>query len=168
MWLLLANSFVAKTNLPGFALPINYSFGKYQIASKIPNMTIGSWLLLSVFFWVSGYLLPKVLEPSVNSRMAFVPKWLYFSFGAPKQKDAPITVMYARSIYFQLMGLLMALYGLLLDQHLVRNPSLSGLLGFGICMLISGVVTFYLRRKRPFVWQKEKNISRFLNQRQTN
>jgi hypothetical protein len=26
MWLLLANGFVAKTNLLGFALPINYSF----------------------------------------------------------------------------------------------------------------------------------------------
>jgi hypothetical protein len=25
MWLLLANGFVAETNLPGFALPINYS-----------------------------------------------------------------------------------------------------------------------------------------------
>jgi hypothetical protein len=28
MWLLLVNGFVSETNLPGFALPINYSFVK--------------------------------------------------------------------------------------------------------------------------------------------
>lgn len=117
-------------------------------------MTIGSWLLLSGFFWVSGYLIHKVLEPSLLSRLVYVPKWLYYFFGAPKHKDVPVTVMHARSVYLQLMGLLIALYGSLIDQYFVRDRSLSGLLGFLMCMLISGFATLYLRKKRPFVWQK--------------
>jgi len=34
MWLLLANRFVAETNLPGFALPINCLFLNCQVASN--------------------------------------------------------------------------------------------------------------------------------------
>ena len=116
-------------------------------------MNSGSWILLAGFFWFAGYLQIKVLEPGPDIKWVFVPKWLFILFGAPQHKKVPITVIHARSVYLQLMGLIMALYGLLIDQNLVRDPLLSGLLGFLGSMLLSGAVATYLSRKRPYLWR---------------
>jgi multisubunit Na+/H+ antiporter MnhF subunit len=118
-------------------------------------MNVGSWLLLAGFFWICGFLQLKLLEPNPDDELVFVPKWMFLLFGAPKQKGLPDTVMHARSVYLQLMGIIMALYGLLLDRHLVGDPLLSGLLGFLGSILLSGLVATYFHRKRPYLWQNE-------------
>jgi hypothetical protein len=118
-------------------------------------MNIGNWLLLSGFLWFSGYLQLKLLEPGPNSKLVNVPRWMFLFFGAPKHKEVPVTVMHARSVYLQLMGLIMALHGLLVDQYLVKDPLLSGLLGFLGSMLLSGLVATCLYRKRPYSWPNE-------------
>lgn len=119
-------------------------------------MNTGSWLLFAAFFWFSGYLQLKLLEPSRLSKLVYVPKWLFILFGFPKDKAVPATVMHARSVYLQLMGLVMAFYGLLIDHKIVKDPLLSGFLGFGFSMLLSGLVATYLYQKRPYLWQEEE------------
>lgn len=88
-------------------------------------MKVGIWLLLAGFFWVCGFLQLKLLDPNPDDELVFVPKWMFLIFGAPRHKDVPVTVMHARSVYLQLMGLILAVNGLLIDRNLVLQRKVA-------------------------------------------
>ena len=116
-------------------------------------MNTGSWLLLATVCWLAGFLNMWYLEPGPRSNLVYVPKWMFILFGMPRHKDVPITVQPVLSVYAQIMGLTMAIYGVLLHERLVKDPNLSGLLGFGLSMLLGIVISQWLYRRRPYLWK---------------
>jgi hypothetical protein len=98
------------------------------------------------------------LEPNQRTKLVYVPKWMFILFGAPKHKSVPTTVQPAWSVYLQVMGITMAIYGIFLDQRLVKNPDLSALLGFGISMFLGIVISRWLILWRPYTWQNNMTV----------
>ena len=92
----------------------------------------------------------KVLEPTPQSKLANVPKWMFVIFGAPKHPNVPVTVQPVQSIYLQIIGITLALYGIFIDQRLVKDHSLSGLFGLGLSMLLGTLIARWLYKKRPY------------------
>jgi hypothetical protein len=123
--------------------------------AAVINMNIESWLLLSIICWVFGYFNMKYLEPSPKSKLVYVPKILYFLFGAPKHKKVPARVQPVLGVYLQSWGLSMAIYGVCLDKRLINDPDLSGLLGFGVSMIIGILISRWLYRRQPYTWQND-------------
>ena len=116
-------------------------------------MNIGSWLLLATVCWLAGYFNMWYLEPGPHSKLVYVPKWMFILFGAPKHKNVPIAVQPARSVYLQIMGLTLAVYGVLLNERMVKDPNLSGLFGFGLSMLLGIIISQWLYRMQPYLWK---------------
>jgi hypothetical protein len=99
----------------------------------------------------------KLLDPNPQSRLAYVPKWMFVIFGTPKHKNIPLTVQPVWSIYLQTMGITLALYGILLDQRLIKDPNLSGLLGLGFSMLLGIPLTMKNSKKSHVIYSKTKD-----------
>ena len=117
-------------------------------------MTIASWLLISTIFWLAGFFNMWLLEPNHQSTLVYVPKWIFILFGAPKHKNVPATVQSAHGVYLQVMGLTMALYGIFLDQRIVKDPDLSALVGFGLSMLLGIIIAWWLYNNQPYKLEK--------------
>jgi hypothetical protein len=115
-------------------------------------MNIGIWLLLAVISWLFGFFSMWYLEPGPKDKLAYVPKWLFILFGMPKHKKVPNTVQPILGIYLQSMGLTLAVYGVFLDKRILHDPDLSGLLGFGLSMVIGVLTSRLLYKRQPYSW----------------
>jgi quinol-cytochrome oxidoreductase complex cytochrome b subunit len=95
----------------------------------------------------------NLLEPNPQSKLVYVPIWLFILFGAPKHKNVPNTVQTIWGVYLQITAITLVFYGLFLDQHLVKDPNLSGLLGLGVSMLLGIVVSRWLSWRQTYIWK---------------
>lgn len=121
-------------------------------------MAVGNWLLLAGFFWVCGFFNMWALEPTQQTKLVYLPKWMFILCGAPKHKRVPTTVQPVLSVYLQVMGYTMAIYGIFFDQRWVRDPDLSGLLGFGVSMVLGIVISRLLLLWHPYKWQNNTAV----------
>jgi hypothetical protein len=115
-------------------------------------MKVSGLLILSLLFWISGYLRVKVLDPSPDTELVYVPKWIFFLFGAPRHENIPSCVLPVGSVTLQTIGIVMVLYGILIDQRLVKDGNLSGLLGLFLSLVIGITFAQWLLRKQPYIW----------------
>lgn len=113
-------------------------------------MTLGNWLLLAFVFWIAGFLQNKVLDPTPESKLVYVPKWIFLLFGAPKNDNLPLTVLPVGSVVLQTTGITMAIYGALLDQRIFRDNILSGLIGFSASIVIGIFLSQWMYRNQPY------------------
>jgi hypothetical protein len=97
----------------------------------------------------------SLLEPNPQSKLVYVPIWMFILFGAPKHKNVPTAVQTVWGIYLQIMGITMAIYGIFFDHRLLKDPNLSGLLGLGVSMLLGIIISRWLYIRQPYLMEKD-------------
>ena len=73
-------------------------------------MTIASWILEGIFFWVGGYLYTK---NKLDERLLNAPKWLFLLCGFPNMKSSPSGIITLGGLFLQLWGWILVIYGLI-------------------------------------------------------
>lgn len=124
-------------------------------------MTVMSWILFSLFFWLTGFINTTINEPDQLIKfisLVRVPRILFILFGTPKNRKFPNGIQPVRSVFLQSIGLVFLVYGLFIDKHFIKDPTLSALFGFGISLLIGNLVARWLYRRKPYVLKSDSLV----------
>ena len=120
---------------------------------------IDTWFFLSTiywisaaFFWIAGFLQLWIVKPGPNSKLVYVPRWMYYFLLTLRHKSIPKYVMLSQSVYLQLMGITMILYRIILGQNIIKNHTLSAFIGFIGSMGLGFAVAQWLEKKHPYQW----------------
>lgn len=116
-------------------------------------MTRASWMLFSSILWIGGYfyqrtVMPDYLDQSVV-RLVYVPKWFFFLMGYPRNISLPVHVLTTGSIFIQVFGLLMGVYGFVC-YGMINDPKIGIILGFFAPMLVGLLVSMYFKHSKPY------------------
>lgn len=99
-------------------------------------MTTASWFLTSIFFWLIGYFYNLITPIGLSKNLILIPNWLKPILGSPKNKGFPVGTMSANGVFFQILGILILIYALIIERF-VLNKALSPAVGFIGCLVIS-------------------------------
>lgn len=126
-----------------------------------------SWLILPILIWIIGYLGSKEEDnyrDKVKFRCVKPHPMIYFICGKPKAPNIPAGVLVVNLLWRQLFGILLLMYGVLLDSRVsllserfispaieISPQFISLAIGYvGACAL-SGMIAHGLYAKRPYI-----------------
>lgn len=107
-------------------------------------------IAFAIFLWIGGYLMTArfMSTTGVNSdndeKIITPPKWLYYVCGAPVSKKYPKGAMRVYAFQAQILGIFLVLY--LIWYAISRPPTSVNVIGLGLCMLASYLVTAYVSK----------------------
>lgn len=102
-------------------------------------METSGWILIAGIFWFFGYIKTKFGLPS-DGKLVLIPKWLYIIVcGLPQSNDLPKDTVLAIGLKAQIIGWLLAAYGLFF-KNLINDDLLTFLVGFMGSLLLSNVL----------------------------
>lgn len=116
-------------------------------------------LLLAIFFYVVGYRLDSVradVFPKYFRKKIRPPKLFYLICASPKSNRHPVGVMFALGLANQLMGIGLAIFGLVYyaNPDLVMlsglNRVIAEMVSLGAVLLASYVIPYWLAQKYPY------------------
>jgi hypothetical protein len=108
-------------------------------------------IFLAIFLWLGGYMMTARFMSTTgvlgddSEKLITPPKWLYYLCGAPVSNGYPKGAMRVAALQSQMGGIFLGIYIL---WYVITRPTTSiNALGFGLCMLVSYLVSTYVSKR---------------------